>query len=74
MTLSNLRVPPFNVPGLSRFLSEMVQYSDRLHNEAISKASANDSVMLQSPAGKVFEVRVDDAGMLFTTLVLDVAP
>ena len=64
-----MRIPEFDVPGLTRFLADMDErlLSDR--ESKLSKVTANYSLLLLSPAGKVYEVKVNDAGALTTTLV-----
>ena len=69
-----MKVPPFDVPGLTRFLVDMAQEIERHRRLHLSTVTANASLLLQSPAGKVYEVKVDDAGSLFLTLISDTAP
>lgn len=61
------RVPTFKEPGLTDFLVRLVQDRDRLLEGTLSKVTANQSLLLQSPAGKVYEVKVNDAGVLTLT-------
>lgn len=68
-----IRIPPFpNVPGLTDTLVRALDERDRLIATKLAKDRANHSVLLQSPAGKVYEITVDDAGVLVSTLVADV--
>ena len=64
-----MRIPTFKEPGLSDFLVRFVQDRDRLLEETLSNLKANQSLLLQSPAGKVYEVKVNDAGALTITQV-----
>lgn len=63
------RVPTFKEPGLTDFLVRLVQDRDRLLEDRLSRITANQSVLLQSPVGKVYEVKVNDAGALTITQV-----
>ena len=67
-------VPVFREPGLTRFLADWARTVENDHEGMMSRVSANHSLLLRSPAGKVYEVTVDDAGALATTLVQDVLP
>ena len=69
-----MRVPQFDVPGLTRFLVDMAEGIERHRKLHLSTVTANASLLLQSPAGKVYEVKVDDTGALFLTLVSDTSP
>ena len=64
-----MRIPTFKDPGLTDFLVRFQQDRDRLLEETLSKLKANQSLLLQSPAGKVYEVKVSDAGALTITQV-----
>lgn len=64
-----LRVPMFPVPGLSDFLTQMINEREREDGDRLHKIKANNSVLLQSSGGKVYEVKVDDAGVISATLV-----
>jgi hypothetical protein len=63
------KVPEFREPGLTDFLNQVIQERERLDGQRLSKITANHSVLLQSPAGKVYEVKVNDAGVISATLV-----
>lgn len=67
-----MRVPNFKEPGLTDFLNHQFGDVDRKLTTVLSKITANHSVLLQSPAGKVYEITVNDAGTLVATLVADV--
>lgn len=63
-------VPFFkDVPGLTRFLTDWARSVEGEHETLMSRVSANHSLLLRSPAGKIYEVTVDDAGVLVSTLV-----
>jgi hypothetical protein len=62
-----LRIPTFKEPGLTDFLVRMIQDRDRLLENTLTKITANQSLLLQSPLGKVYEVKVNDAGAITIT-------
>ena len=62
-----LRVPTFKEPGLTEFLIRMDKDQDRLREMFLSRMTANNSLLLQSPVGKVYEVKVNDAGVITVT-------
>lgn len=64
-----MRIPNFKEPELTKFLTEWDREIDRLRKDALSKVTANQSVLLQSPGNKVWEVTVTDAGALVLTKV-----
>jgi len=64
-----VKVPPFKEPGLSTFLTDMVKERDRLLATRLSSLTANKSLLLFSPSEKVYEIKVDDAGVITATLV-----
>jgi hypothetical protein len=63
------KVPTFIEPGLTRYLTDMLLERDRLLAGKLSTIAANKSVLLYSPSEKVYEVKVDDAGVISATLV-----
>jgi hypothetical protein len=63
------KVPEFEEKGLTDFLVRMLAEQERVHNGYLTKNVANHSVLLQSPGGKVYEVKVNDAGVIAATLV-----
>jgi len=62
-----IRVPNFKEPGLTDFLVRMDQDQARLHETYLSRMTANHALLLQSPLGKVYEVKVNDAGAITVT-------
>jgi hypothetical protein len=64
-----MKVPQFKEPGLTDFLTKSQTESSRVQNGFMTKATANNSVLLYSPSMKVYEVKVSDAGVLSATLV-----
>lgn len=70
----SVKVPVFRDPAVTDFLTRYIESKDREYKMVMSRVSANDSLLLFSPSRKVYEVRVDDAGVISATLVADVAP
>jgi hypothetical protein len=64
-----IRVPEFQEPGLTKFLSQMASDREDKLDQKLSKQTANHSLLLQSSGGKVYEIKVDDAGIITATLV-----
>ncbi|MCS0459329.1 hypothetical protein [Rhizobium favelukesii] len=59
--------PPPTPPGqLSNYLTSLVETLKRALLPLISKDEAIDRIILLSPSGKSFNVRVDDSGNLTT--------
>lgn len=63
------KVPVFEESGLTDWLTRMLEEQERVHGKFLVSGSANHSMLLQSSGGKVYEVKVNDAGALVTTLV-----
>lgn len=67
--------PKFSdVPGVLRYLTTLVEY---LRRELMRRPPANtavDSILLASPNGSVYTVRVTDTGTLETTLAYEAPP
>jgi hypothetical protein len=68
------RIPEFKEPGLTRFLIDMNDRSEEDRANKLSKITANHSLLLQSPSGKVYEITISDAGALVYTLISDTTP
>lgn len=64
-----IRVPEFREPGLTKFLSQMATEREEKLDQKLSNRTANHSLLLQSPNNKVYEITVDDAGVISATLV-----
>lgn len=62
---------PHNEEGIFSYLRELSKYLVREFRKRPEKDTAVDSVILVSPNGSVYTVRVDDAGALTTTLMYD---
>lgn len=65
-----MRIPEFTgIPGLSAFLRDLVTYVDRNDKNHLHINQGNNSLLLFSPDGSVFEVKVDNAGVLAATKI-----
>jgi hypothetical protein len=64
-----IKVPDFKEPGLTDFLARVLEERDRSRKDLVSSQTANHSILLQSPGGKVFEITVDDSGTIIRTLM-----
>jgi len=64
-----MRVPKFDDPALHKFMLEVDAEMRRMEKESLSLTRANRSVLLYSPSKKVYELKVDDSGVVSTTLV-----
>jgi hypothetical protein len=59
--------PAFKEEGLKSYFDKLVVDLIREFVARSTKTEAVDNILLMSPAGKVFKVTVDDAGVLSTT-------
>lgn len=66
-----MKVPVFKEPGLTRFLTDMSKEVQLFRIETMSRTQANNSLLLISPSNKIFEVKVDDAGVLTATKIME---
>jgi hypothetical protein len=64
-----MRVPTFEDPAVTRFLTEYLREEERIKLDYLKAGTANNSVLLLSPSKKTYEVKVSDAGALTVTLV-----
>lgn len=64
-----MRVPKFEDPEVYKFMLQVDQEMRRIDRDSLSQAKANRSVLLYSPSKKVYELKVDDSGVVITTLV-----
>ena len=65
-----LRVPDIRgLPEITTFLTEWARDIEGLDKDTLKKNTANYSVLLYSPSKKVYEIKVDDAGVVSATLV-----
>jgi hypothetical protein len=69
-----IRVPEFKEPGLTRFLADFDRQLENERATKLSKVTANHSLLLQADNGKVYEVRVSNAGALVLTLLSSAPP
>jgi len=65
----SIRIPNLEDRELTKFLTEWTREFDRLKRDAMSNVAGNRALLLISPGLKVYEVKVDDAGVLSTTYV-----
>lgn len=67
----SMKVPNFKEPGLSDFLARMIEERERNDAKNLSKVEANNSLLLHASdlSGKVYEIKVDGAGLLTATQV-----
>ena len=64
-----MRVPNFKDPEVTKFLIEWDRELDRIKQQTLKNNTGNHSVLLVSSGLKVWEVTVDDVGVLHTTKV-----
>lgn len=64
-----LRVPLFKENGLSRFLEDMLKYIDTEDAQSLKNGQMNESIMLRAPNGFVYNITVDNAGAIVSTVV-----
>jgi hypothetical protein len=65
-----MRVPNFKDPEVTKYLIDLAKDREQIEKIYVRNNQANHSVLLQSPNGKVWELRVNDTGAVVTTLVL----
>lgn len=66
----NYPFPPSQLPeDIRNYLGNLVRAIEQADRSNLKQNAANGSVLLASPAGKVYTVAVDDAGVIVTTLV-----
>lgn len=66
-----MKVPVFKEPGLTRFLTDMSKEVQLFRIETMSRTQANHSLLLMSPNRIVYEIKVDDAGVLTATKIME---
>jgi len=64
-----MKVPNFEDPAVTKFLTEMLRDFDRSDKGVMSTVTANKSLLLYSPGLKVFEITVSDTGVITATKV-----
>ena len=64
-----MRIPNFKDLDVTKFLTEWDREIERLRKDSMSNVTGNRAVLLLSPSLKVYEIKVDDAGVISSTLV-----
>jgi hypothetical protein len=64
-----MRKPTFQDPEINRFFTDWQSEMDRIKRDSLSSVTANRAVLLYSPSKKVYEIKVDDSGVISATLV-----
>lgn len=59
--------PPTQYDAL--WLSRTLETLKAISEKKLSKETANSSILLQSSGGKIYEIKVDDLGVLSTTYI-----
>jgi hypothetical protein len=65
-----MKVPIFPDPALTQYLTDLAKEQEDTNKNYLTKGSANHSVLLQSPSNSIYEVLVNDLGIVNTNLVL----
>lgn len=65
-----MKVPIFSDPALTQYLTDLAKEQEDTNKNYLTKGSANHSVLLQSPSNSIYEVLVNDLGIVNTNLVL----
>ena len=63
------KVPNFADPEVTKFLIELMKDLETNNRGVLQAEKGNRSLLLFSPSKKVYEVTVDDLGVLSTTYV-----
>jgi len=64
-----MRIPKFEDPEVTQFMVEFMRDQERVNRGKLNAEAANRSVLLYSPSKKVYEIKVDDAGVITATKV-----
>jgi len=64
-----MRIPKFEDPEVTQFMVEFLRDQERVNRGKLNAEAANRSVLLYSPSKKVYEIKVDDAGVITATKV-----
>jgi hypothetical protein len=64
-----VRIPKFEDPEVTQFMVEFMRDQERTNRGKLNAETANRSVLLYSPSKKVYEVTVNDSGVLVVTKV-----
>ena len=64
-----MRIPSFKDPELNKFMIEYMRDQEREARTKMDANTANRALLLYSPSKKVYEVTVNDSGVLVVTKV-----
>jgi len=64
-----MRIPNFKDIEITKFLVQWDLELQRMRKDQLSAIGGNRALLLYSPSKKVYEITVDDAGVLHTTYV-----
>jgi len=64
-----MRKPTFADQEMNRFFTDWQSEIDRIKRDSLSAITANRAVLLYSPSKKVYEIKVNDSGVISATLV-----
>jgi len=64
-----MRIPKFEDPEVTKFANEWMRDRERIDRNKMDSNTANRALLLYSPSKKVYEVTVDDSGVLHVTYV-----
>jgi len=64
-----MKIPNFKDQELMKFLVQWDLELQRMNKDKLNAASANRSLLLYSPSAFVFEIKVDDLGVITATKV-----
>jgi hypothetical protein len=64
-----MRIPNFKDPEVTKFMIEYMRDQEREARGKMDSNTANRAVLLYSPSKKVYEIKVDDAGVISATKV-----
>jgi hypothetical protein len=69
-----MKVPVFPDPVLTQYLTDLAKEQAEAGQNYLTKGSANHSLLLQSPSNSIYEVLVNDLGVVNTNLILFSTP
>jgi len=64
-----MRIPNFEDPDVTKFMNEFLRDRERTDRGKMDSNTANRALLLYSPSKKVYEVTVNDSGVLVVTKV-----
>ena len=64
-----MRIPKFEDPEVTKFANEWMRDRERIDRGKMDANIANRALLLYSSSKKVYEVTVDDSGVLHVTYV-----